>query len=84
MPQITEPFLQLRFVILNAYLIFNHYTSTFLKFNHLQDQFHFGDLVSFQCDFGYIMSGSASLLCTSGGIWNGTVPECQCKNFSLY
>ncbi|KAK6617037.1 hypothetical protein RUM44_005394 [Polyplax serrata] len=42
-----------------------------------KDKFHFGDLVSFQCDFGYIMSGSASLLCTSGGIWNGTVPECQ-------
>lgn len=46
-----------------------------------QDKFHFGDLVSFQCDFGYIMSGSASLLCTSGGIWNGTVPECQCMSF---
>ncbi|XP_063243609.1 sushi, von Willebrand factor type A, EGF and pentraxin domain-containing protein 1 isoform X2 [Bacillus rossius redtenbacheri] len=42
-----------------------------------KEQFHFGDLVSFQCNFGYVMAGSASLLCTSGGIWNGSVPECQ-------
>lgn len=41
--------------------------------------YHFGDLVSFHCHFGYVMAGSASLLCTSGGAWNGTVPECQCK-----
>ncbi|XP_050541159.1 sushi, von Willebrand factor type A, EGF and pentraxin domain-containing protein 1 [Daktulosphaira vitifoliae] len=42
-----------------------------------KDSYHFGDLVSFQCKFGYIMSGSSSLLCTSTGIWNGTVPQCQ-------
>ncbi|XP_054265760.1 uncharacterized protein LOC128988471 [Macrosteles quadrilineatus] len=42
-----------------------------------QDSFHFGDLVSFQCHFGFVMAGSASLLCTSGGVWNGSVPECQ-------
>ncbi|KAK7873875.1 hypothetical protein R5R35_005737 [Gryllus longicercus] len=39
--------------------------------------YHFGDLVSFQCNFGYVMSGSASLLCTSAGQWNGSVPECE-------
>jgi Sushi domain (SCR repeat). len=33
--------------------------------------------VSFQCNFGYVLVGSASLLCTSGGVWNGTVPQCQ-------
>lgn len=44
-----------------------------------QKYYHFGDLVSFQCDFGYIMSGSSSLLCTSTGVWNGSVPECKCK-----
>ncbi|KAK9881868.1 hypothetical protein WA026_018067 [Henosepilachna vigintioctopunctata] len=42
-----------------------------------QGKYHFGDLVKFQCDFGYIMSGSSSLLCTSTGIWNGSVPECK-------
>ncbi|XP_055681349.1 sushi, von Willebrand factor type A, EGF and pentraxin domain-containing protein 1 isoform X2 [Lutzomyia longipalpis] len=40
-------------------------------------QHHFGDLVSFQCNFGYVMSGSASLLCLSSGQWNATVPECM-------
>lgn len=41
--------------------------------------YHFGDLVRFQCDFGYVMAGSSALLCTSNGVWNGTMPECQCK-----
>lgn len=44
-----------------------------------KEKYHFGDLVRFQCDFGYVMTGSSSLLCTSTGIWNGTVPECKCK-----
>ena len=34
------------------------------------------DMMRFMCDFGYVMSGSPSLLCTSAGEWNGTVPEC--------
>ncbi|CAG9863735.1 unnamed protein product [Phyllotreta striolata] len=42
-----------------------------------KDKFHFGDLVRFQCDFGYVMTGSSSLLCSSSGVWNGTVPECK-------
>lgn len=48
-------------------------------------QHHFGDLINFQCNFGYVMSGSASLLCLSSGQWNATVPECMCKytNFHL-
>lgn len=40
--------------------------------------YHFGDLVKIQCNFGYVMSGSSALLCLSSGQWNGTVPECQC------
>lgn len=40
---------------------------------------HFGDLIKFQCNFGYVMSGSASVLCLSNGQWNATVPECMCK-----
>lgn len=46
-------------------------------------QHHFGDLVSFQCNFGYVMSGSASLLCLSSGQWNSTVPECMCKFYII-
>ena len=39
--------------------------------------YHFGDLVRFKCNFGFVLTGSPSLLCTSNGIWNGTVPECM-------
>ncbi|KAG8179313.1 hypothetical protein JTE90_016418 [Oedothorax gibbosus] len=39
--------------------------------------FHFGDIVSFQCDFGYEMSGGSILLCNSNGEWNGTAPSCS-------
>lgn len=46
-----------------------------------KDNHHFGDIIKFQCNFGYIMSGSSSLLCLSSGQWNGTVPECNCKYF---
>ncbi|GBP19642.1 Fibropellin-1 [Eumeta japonica] len=42
-----------------------------------KNSYHFGDIVQFQCDFGYVISGFASLLCTSSGTWNGTAPECQ-------
>lgn len=40
-------------------------------------QYHFGDIIKFQCDFGYILAGSSSVFCTSSGVWNGTIPECQ-------
>lgn len=40
-------------------------------------QHHFGDQISFQCEFGYVIAGNYGLQCTSAGTWNGTVPECQ-------
>lgn len=49
----------------------------------IKEQYHYGDLVQFQCNFGYVMSGSRSLVCNSNGEWNGTVPECnyaQCSS----
>ncbi|XP_045614794.2 uncharacterized protein uif isoform X1 [Procambarus clarkii] len=42
-----------------------------------RDMYHYGDLVSFQCNFGYVMVGSDKLICNSNGIWNGTLPECR-------
>ncbi|XP_076318247.1 uncharacterized protein LOC143229580 isoform X1 [Tachypleus tridentatus] len=48
-------------------------------------QFHFGQIVSFQCNFGYVLEGSSTLLCTSNGVWNGTAPECiyaQCTTLA--
>ncbi|XP_077268738.1 sushi, von Willebrand factor type A, EGF and pentraxin domain-containing protein uif isoform X1 [Temnothorax americanus] len=42
-----------------------------------KEQHHFGDLIRFQCNFGYVLSGSSAVICTSAGVWNGTIPECQ-------
>lgn len=44
---------------------------------------HFDDVVRFQCNFGYVMSGSSSLRCLSNGQWNASVPECMCKYLPL-
>jgi hypothetical protein len=41
--------------------------------------YRFGDMVRFMCDFGYVLEGNPSLLCTSAGQWNGSVPQCNCK-----
>ncbi|CAG7724478.1 unnamed protein product [Allacma fusca] len=42
-----------------------------------KDDHHFGDTVSFQCNFGFVIAGSYGLVCGASGSWNGTVPECQ-------
>ena len=48
-----------------------------------QEQFHFGDVAQFKCDFGYEMIGSSVLQCLSSGMWNGTAPVCKCKYIIL-
>ena len=42
-----------------------------------QDHYRFGDMIKFMCNFGYEMVGNPSLLCTSSGDWNGSIPECR-------
>ncbi|XP_069982832.1 uncharacterized protein uif isoform X1 [Penaeus vannamei] len=42
-----------------------------------RSMYHYGDLVKFHCNFGYVMIGSDTLTCTSNGVWNGTLPECR-------
>ncbi|XP_064091137.1 sushi, von Willebrand factor type A, EGF and pentraxin domain-containing protein 1-like isoform X2 [Macrobrachium nipponense] len=42
-----------------------------------REMYHYGDIVKFQCNFGYVMYGSDTLTCTSSGEWNGTLPECR-------
>lgn len=42
-----------------------------------QMTYRFGDMVHFMCDFGYVIEGNPSLICTSAGEWNGTVPACN-------
>ena len=41
------------------------------------ETYRFGDMMRFMCDFGYVMEGSSTLLCTSAGEWNGTAPICS-------
>lgn len=41
--------------------------------------FHFGDVVKFQCNFGYVMEGGSTLMCTASGAWNASAPVCECK-----
>ncbi|XP_043234344.1 uncharacterized protein LOC122387849 [Amphibalanus amphitrite] len=42
-----------------------------------QDQYHYRDVITFYCNFGYVLQGASSLQCTSSGEWNGTVPTCE-------
>ncbi|KAF7987305.1 hypothetical protein HCN44_003067 [Aphidius gifuensis] len=42
-----------------------------------KEKYHYGDIVKFQCNFGYVLAGSTTVHCTSSGVWNGTTPECQ-------
>ena len=45
----------------------------------LQAQYHYGDVITFACHFGYELQGAGTLQCTAEGQWNGTVPTCQCQ-----
>ncbi|GAB6028275.1 hypothetical protein CHUAL_002455 [Chamberlinius hualienensis] len=40
-------------------------------------KFHFGDVVNFQCNFGYVMEGNPTISCSSAGTWNATPPVCN-------
>ena len=44
-----------------------------------QDQYHYRDVITFYCNFGYVMQGASALECTATGEWNGTVPTCECE-----
>ncbi|XP_067122803.1 uncharacterized protein [Centruroides vittatus] len=49
-----------------------------------KSMYHFGDIVHFQCDFGYHMIGTSTLLCTSNGVWNGTMPTCEYAQCAVF
>ncbi|XP_021351273.1 sushi, von Willebrand factor type A, EGF and pentraxin domain-containing protein 1-like [Mizuhopecten yessoensis] len=40
-------------------------------------QYVVDDIVSYNCDEGYVMVGNTDLVCTSDGSWNGTLPQCD-------
>ena len=40
-------------------------------------QTNFGILVTYECNSGYRLNGSATTTCVSGGMWSGKSPKCQ-------
>ena len=43
----------------------------------IKKQSHFGTIVTFTCDPGYILEGSRSIRCQADESWNGTEPTCK-------
>ncbi|XP_040577922.1 uncharacterized protein uif [Lepeophtheirus salmonis] len=42
-----------------------------------REVYRYGDEIKFKCNFGYNLIGGSILFCSSGGLWNGSVPSCQ-------
>ncbi|KAK2150293.1 hypothetical protein LSH36_413g01017 [Paralvinella palmiformis] len=40
------------------------------------NDFFYGSIVSYTCNEGYALNGSATLICTENGSWNDTKPNC--------
>jgi len=45
----------------------------------------YNSVVSYECKYGYILSGEPTRRCGADGKWSGTTPKCQgnCKNENL-
>ncbi|KAF7253689.1 Complement receptor type 2 [Varanus komodoensis] len=41
------------------------------------EDFPYGSSVTYLCDPGYILIGSATIHCLSSGVWDGPVPKCK-------
>ena len=50
----------------------------------IKKQSHFGTIVTFTCDPGYVLEGSRSIRCQADGNWNGTEPICKGKGQDLF
>ena len=42
----------------------------------IQESYHFGDIVTFQCNIGYILQGSNTIVCQEDGSWDASLPTC--------
>ncbi|CAB4057448.1 unnamed protein product [Lepeophtheirus salmonis] len=49
-----------------------------------REVYRYGDEIKFKCNFGYNLIGGSILFCSSGGLWNGSVPSCQCSILACY
>ena len=43
----------------------------------------FGDVVTFKCNLGYNLTGSATRRCQADGSWSGTQPSCESEFFHM-
>ena len=41
------------------------------------NSYMFDSILTFECDEGYILLGSASIVCQSNSKWNSSIPECK-------
>ena len=42
-----------------------------------------GDVVDYECDFGFQLVGDSRRTCQLSGMWNGTVPQCERKQCNI-
>ena len=45
----------------------------------VMDTYHFDDIVTYQCDIGYVLSGSDTIICKADGTWSTSLPTCSGK-----
>ncbi|KAM8998785.1 complement receptor type 1-like isoform 3-T3 [Sarcophilus harrisii] len=45
-----------------------------------KDSFSFGDIVSYVCEPGYFLNGTALIKCIEPGKWNSKTPKCEVKS----
>ncbi|XP_074078657.1 LOW QUALITY PROTEIN: complement receptor type 2-like [Macrotis lagotis] len=50
------------------------------KSNKAKDHFSFGETVSYVCEPGYSLIGTASIMCLESGKWNHDTPKCAVKS----
>ncbi|XP_042320223.1 complement receptor type 2 [Sceloporus undulatus] len=48
----------------------------------LGGDFPYGSVVTYHCDPGYFLTGSATIHCLSSGTWDQPVPQCKRRQFS--
>uniref|UniRef100_A0A663MC13 Sushi domain-containing protein n=1 Tax=Athene cunicularia TaxID=194338 RepID=A0A663MC13_ATHCN len=47
------------------------------RMTELETTYRLGDLIVFECDFGYALKGSQESYCQFGGTWDPPVPICE-------
>ncbi|XP_036611302.1 complement receptor type 2-like isoform X3 [Trichosurus vulpecula] len=54
------------------------------KSNRTKDHFSFGEAVSYVCEPGYSLIGTASIKCIAPGKWNYATPKCEVKSCGVF